>query len=242
MNKKSDLDDIIEQIRLFSLTKENRWSYGEYITNLFSDLKEKDFPLLEKKLLDLVKTFVGNDSKELTIIHSISSFLKSKGIKTALISVAQNTLKDSRFKDKEFWADILIEFDETEIIHNFLVENPMINNRFLIEKTVLYLADSNYDINDEIKVFLTSKDHIVKNASLIYLEKKGIDEFKNELIDFFEKEEDPDLIISSSDLLFKHSETKNYEVLLKKINELKDDDIDFYEEAIENLEIQLNAK
>lgn len=67
----------------------------------------------------------------------------------------------------------------------------------------------------------------------------GIDEFKNELLDFFEKEEDPDLIISSSDLLFKHSETKNYEVLLKKINELKDDDIDFYEEAIESLEIQL---
>lgn len=220
-----------------------------------SDAEDLDFEFINKNL-PLIDRIPDSESflvkNELTKITSLpDSLIKTKELYLSdlfvyylsgieyhqeyIIGLMKEGLKSpSRLhSDKEFICEVLFGFEEYPPVIDFLKENPDYENHYLIEKILMEISDSEYEIGDLILKYLDDYYHIVRAAAIFYLNKKALYKYELNVANQLKKEDHPYIINIGTGFLKACGAFKTYEKAinqrlsyLKKQNGFTDTDIE----------------
>lgn len=199
-------------------------------------IENKQESLVERELLEITTQEQQLNNQTLnTYTQCLIWFLIKRKCFGVISEVAQKALKAKSLYHRDFWVSVLEEINNIEPIKQYFLENEHTLDKFFIEKALLILSDSHFDIGSNIVKYLEHESEIVNEAALIYLDEKSLTSYRKELLIFFEKCIDPDLIIEAAQLLLKWSESP--EVITKKIEHLKIKNDHYFQETIKELNL-----
>ncbi len=225
---------ILQNIRLEIETNINDTDIQKKMLLLLDNLDSHEEEIVEKQLnVSYAKYVLSNSRVEFIFLQVLSWFLISRKRFKFVTDLAKTALNDPKIKFKQFWIVLLEESDTIQPIYTFFKNNLNYGDRFDTERFLFILADSEFDIGDDILIFLKSEYEVVINAALFYIESKNAKKYVTELKDFFLKTKDSDFIVTSGALLLKLGESPK--VLLDKITLLELSNSEYFAETIEEL-------
>lgn len=173
-------------------------------------------------------------------LNSLLWFLFEKD-QEFVLNISRTALTREDILNKEPWIALLEELDEHETIALFFKQNLDYGDRFLQEKLLYIVSETSIEIGDRIIEFLNSEYEIISSAAITVLEDQNLKHYRAEMITFFEKTNDPDLLLQVTNVLLRW-DSENFKAKLEqKISSLKQLNSTYYDEVIEELNNLKNA-